>query len=101
MMMSCARADVISLCVTDTVLICLEVIVKNDKMSGIYVIPCHSWGAILSKKYQFGNTSGNKQILVTFATKKVVLCRSWGIHWGISLFTQTFLLLSFEWNLIS
>jgi hypothetical protein len=30
-----ARADVFSLCVTETVFIWLEVIAKNDKMSGI------------------------------------------------------------------
>jgi hypothetical protein len=38
---------------------------------------------LISKECQFRNTLGNKRILVTFATKKVVLCRSWGIRWGI------------------
>jgi hypothetical protein len=33
--MMAARADVFSLSVTETVLIWLEVIAKNDKMSGI------------------------------------------------------------------
>jgi hypothetical protein len=32
-MMMCARAGIFSLCVTETVLIWLEVIAKNDKMS--------------------------------------------------------------------
>ncbi len=51
-----------------------------------YVFPCRSWGISWGiRQCQFGNTLGNKRILVTFATNKVVLCLSWGIRWGIGL----------------